>query len=48
MVNLNSPDGVLPWWFSSFINKSPVSNLFLVAFSLIGDLFVLPCLLHVI
>ena len=48
VVTLNSPGGVLPWWFSPFINKSPVSNLFFTAFNLVGDLFVLPCLLHVI
>ena len=48
VVNLNSPDGVLPWWFSLFINKSPMSNLFSIAFNLVGDLFLLPHLLHVI
>ena len=48
MVTLNSPDGVFPWWFSPFVNKSPVSNLISTTFSLIGDLFVLPHLLHVI
>ena len=47
MVTLNSPDGVLPRWFSPFVNKSPVSNLFSVAFNLVGDLFVLSRLLHV-
>ena len=48
MVTLNSPDGVLPWWFSLFVNKSPMSNLFSVTFNLVGDLFVLPRLLHII
>ena len=46
MVILNSPGGVLPMWFFPFVNKSPVSNLFSTAFNLVGDLFVLPCLLH--
>ena len=48
MVILNSPSGVLPQWFSPFINKSLVSNLFFAAFNLVGNLFVLPRLLHVI
>ena len=48
MMTLNSPNGVLPRWFSPFVNKSPVSNLFSAAFNLVGDLFVLPHLLHVI
>ena len=48
VVTLNSPSGVLSWWFSSFVNKSPMSNLFSTAFNLVGDLFVLPSLLHVI
>ena len=48
MVTLNSSGGVLPRWFSLIINKSPASNLFSTAFNLVGDLFVLPCLLHVI
>ena len=48
MVTLNSPDEVLLRWFSLFVNKSPVSNLFFIAFNLVGDLFVLPHLLHVI
>ena len=48
MVTLNSPDEVLPQWFSPFVNKSPVSKLFSTAFNLVGDLFVLPRLLHVI
>ena len=42
-VTLKSLDGVLPRWFSPFVNRSPMSNLFSVAFSIIGDLFVLPC-----
>ena len=42
MVTLNSPSEVLPQWFSPFVNKSPMSNLFSAAFNLIGDLFVLP------
>ena len=48
MIILNSFGGVLPRWFSPFINKSPMSNLFSIAFNLIGDLFVLLRLLHVI
>ena len=48
MVTLNLPNGVLPRWFSLFVNKSPVSNLFSVTFNLVGDLFVLPHLLHLI
>ena len=48
VVTLNSPDGVLPWWFSPFVNKSPMLNLFFAEFNLVGDLFVLPRLLHVI
>ena len=46
MMTLNSPGGILPRWFSPFVNKSPVSNLFSTAFNLVGDLFVLPRLLH--
>ena len=34
MVTLNSPGRVLPQWFSPFVNKSPVSNLFSAAFNL--------------
>ena len=48
MVTLNSPSGVLPRWFSPLVNKSSVSNLFSAAFNLVGDLFVLSRLLHVI
>ena len=48
MVTLNSPGRVLSQWFSPFVYKSPVSNLFSTAFNLVGDLFVLPRLLHVI
>ena len=48
MVTLNSPGEIFLWWFFVFINKSPVSNLFSTAFNLIGELFVLPRLLHVI
>ena len=48
MVTLNSPSGVLTQWFSPFVNKLPVSNLISTVFSLIGDLFVLSRLLHVI
>ena len=48
MVTLNSPGGVLPQWFSPFINKSPMSNLISAAFNLVGDFFVLPYSLHVI
>ena len=48
MMTINSPGGVLLQWFSLFVNKSPMSNLFFAAFNLVGDLFVLPHLLHVI
>ena len=48
MVTLNSSGGVLPQWFSPFVNKSPVSNLFSAAFNLVGGLFMQPCLFHVI
>ena len=48
MVTLNSPDGVLPRWFFPFVKKSPMSNLFFTTFNLVGDLFMLPRLLHVI
>ena len=33
VVILNSSSGVLPQWFSPFVNKSPMSNLISVAFS---------------
>ena len=46
MVTLNSPSRVLSRWFSPFVNKSLVSNLFSVAFNLVGSLFVLSRLLH--
>ena len=46
MVILNSPGGVLPWWFSPFVNKLLVSYLFSATFNLVGDLFVLLRLLH--
>ena len=48
VVTLNSLGKVLPQWFSPFVNKSPVSNLFSAAFNLVGDLFVLHCLFNVI
>ena len=48
VVTLNSPGRVLPRWFFSFINKSLVSNLFFAVYNSVGDLFVLPRLLHVI
>ena len=48
MVTLNSLGGVFPRWFSPFISKSLVSNLFSAAFNLVGDFFMLPRLLHVI
>ena len=46
LVTLNSPSKVLSRWFSPFVNKSPVSNLFFAVFNLVGDLFVLAHLLH--
>ena len=48
VVTLNSLGGVFPRWFSPFISKSLVSNLFSAAFNLVGDFFMLPRLLHVI
>ena len=48
VITLNSPGGVLPRWFSPFVNKSPMPNLFSTAFNLVDDLFMLPRLLHVI
>ena len=42
VVTLKSSGGVLPQWFSPFVNKSPMSNLISVSFSIIGDLFVPP------
>ena len=47
MMTLNSPGGVLPRWVFPFVNKSLLSNLFSTEFNLVGDLFVLPRLLHV-
>ena len=46
MVTLNSFGGVLLRWFFPFVNKSLVSNLFSATFNLVGNLFVLPRLLH--
>ena len=48
VMTLNSLGEVLPQWFSPFVNKSHVLNLFSAIFNLVGDLFVLPRLLHVI
>ena len=48
VVTFNSSGEILPQWFSPFVNKSPVSNLFSTAFNLVSDLFMLPRLLHVI
>ena len=42
VVTLKSSGGILPRWFSPFVNKSSVSNLFSATFSIIGDLIVLP------
>ena len=33
VMTLNSSGGVLPQWFSLFVNKSPMSNLIFAAFS---------------
>ena len=41
VVTLNLPNEVLPWWLSPFVNESPLSILFSIAFILVGDLFVL-------
>ena len=46
VMTLNSLTGILPRWFSPFVNKSPVSNLFFATFNLVGDLFALPPLLY--
>ena len=46
MAILNSFSGVFPRWFSLFINKSPVLNLFSTVFNLVSYFFVLPRLLH--
>ena len=35
VVTLKSPGGVLPLWFSPFVNKSRLSNLIFAAFSII-------------
>ena len=48
MVTLNSPGEVLSQWFSPFVNKSPMTNLFSSIFNLVDDFFVLLHLLHVI
>ena len=48
VVTLKSLGGVLSQWFSLFVNKSPMSNLFFAAFSIIGDFFYATTLLHVI
>ena len=48
VMTLNSPSRILLRWLFLFVNKSLVSNLFSVAFNLVGDLFVLPRILHVI
>ena len=45
-MTLNLLGEVLPRWFSQFVNKSLVLNLNFAAFNLVGDLFVLPHLLH--
>ena len=48
MMTLNSLRRVLPRYFSLFVNKSPVSNLFFATFNLVGDLFILShyCMLN--
>ena len=48
IVTLKSLGGILPQWFSPFVNKSHVLNLFSTAFSIIGDFFCATTLLHVI
>ena len=48
VVTLKSPSEVLSRWFFLFVNKLPVSNLISATFSLFGNLFVLPRLLHMI
>ena len=47
VVTLKSSGGFLPCRFSLFVNKSPCQFIFCCIFSLIGDLFVLPCIMHV-
>ena len=47
MVTLKSPDGVFTVLVSPFINKSPCQLYFPLHIYLVGDLFALPCVLHV-
>ena len=47
VVTSNSPGGVLSWKFSPFVNKSLCQLYFLLHINLVGDLFVLPRVLHV-
>ena len=47
MVTLNSPDGVFALEVFPIHKQITVSTLFSVAFNLVGDLFVLPRVLHV-
>ena len=47
MMTLKSPGGILPKRFSPFVNKSPCQLYFLLHINLVGDLFVLPRVLHV-
>ena len=48
MVTLKSLGGFLPWRFSPFVNKSPCQLYFPLHINLVGDLFVLPHILHVV
>ena len=47
MVTLNSPGRVFALEVSPFVNKSPCQLYFPLHINLVGDLFVLPRLLHV-
>ena len=47
MVTLNSPSGVFALEVFSIRKQITMSTLFSIAFNLVGDLFVLPRVLHV-
>ena len=47
VVTLNSPGGVFASEVFPIYKQITMSNLFFPTFNLVGDLFVLPCVLHV-
>ena len=47
VVNLKSPDGVFALEVFPIRKQIIVSTLFSTTFNLVGDLFVLPCILYV-